>query len=199
MERWKIGNDVLEFDEATHAYWCNGQKCISVTQLLKFKFLRKYEGIDESILQRAAEKGSWVHETIEMYEKYGIESNEVQEFSDYLFLKKAFKFEAIGNEIPIIIKYKDLIICGRLDLVLQEQESIGLGDIKCTSVFDKEYLAYQLNLYKIGYEQCYGTTIEFLRGLNLKNGVRKYAPIPINKEAVIELLENYRKEVNMNE
>lgn len=199
MERWEIGNDALEFDEETHTYWCNGQKCISVTQLLKFKFPRKYEGINESILQRAAEKGSWVHEAIEMYEKYGIESNEVQEFRDYLFLKKAFKFEAIGNEIPIIIKYKDLIICGRLDLVLQERDQIGLGDIKCTSVFDKEYLAYQLNLYKIGYEQCYGATIEFLRGLNLKNGVRKYAPIPINEPAVIELLENYRKKENKDE
>ena len=199
MERWEIGNDVLEFDEATHTYWCNGQKCKSVTQLLKFKFPRKYEGIDEEILQRAAAKGTFVHETIEMYEKYGVEANETQEFRDYLFLKKTFKFEAIGNEIPIIIKYKDLIICGRLDLVLQEQESIGLGDIKCTSVFDKEYLAYQLNLYKIGYEQCYGGEIKFLRGLNLKNGVRRYAPIPINESIVIELLENYRKEVKINE
>lgn len=146
MERWEIGNEVLEFDEATHTYLCNGQKCISVTQLLKFKFPKKYDGIDETILKRAAEKGSWVHETIEMYEKYGIDSNEVLEFQDYLFLKKAFNFETMGNEIPIIIKYKDLIICGRLDLVLKENMRKGLGDIKCTSTFDKEYLIYQLNL-----------------------------------------------------
>lgn len=193
MERWEIGNNVLEFDEESHTYWCDGQKCISVTQLLKFKFPRKYEGIDEEVLKRAAEKGTFIHESIEMYEKYGIESNEIQEFRDYLFLKKQFKFEVTDNEIPIIIKYKDLIICGRLDEVLREAGKTGLGDIKSTATFDKEYLAYQLNLYKLGYEQCYGEVVEFLRGIHLKNGTRKYAPIPINESAVIELLEQYIK------
>lgn len=191
MERWEINGDILEFDEATHTYWVNGLKCISVTQLLKFQFPNKYKGIKESTLNKAAEKGSWVHECIEMYERYGIEENEIQEFRDYLMLKKLFNFEVTGNEIPVIIKYKDLIVCGRLDLTLKEQEKAGLGDIKCTSTFDKEYLAYQLNLYKLGYEQCYGAKVEFLRGVHLKNGKRKYAEIPINEARVIELLDAY--------
>lgn len=193
VEKWIVGENTLVFDEDTHTYWCNGIKCISVTQLLKYKFPKKYEGIDESILKRAAEKGSYIHETIEMFEKYGIESNEIQEFRDYLFLKNKFNFIAIENEKPIIIKYKDLVICGRLDLVLEENKKIGLGDIKCTSTFDKEYLAYQLNLYRIGFMQCYEKEIEFLRGIHLKNGVRKYAAIPINEGAAIELLEDYRR------
>lgn len=194
MERWELADGVLEFDETTHTYWFNGKKCPSVTQILKFKFPKKYAGIDEETLKRAAEKGTYVHETIEMYEKYGIDSSEVREFRDYLFLKKQFGFKVLENEIPIVIKYKDLIIAGRMDLVLQEENLTGLGDIKCTSTFDKEYLAYQLNLYKMGYEQCYGEQVEFLRGLHLKNGNRRYAVIPINEKAVQILLEEYMEE-----
>lgn len=193
MERWELGNDVLEFDEETHTYWVNGKKCPSVTQVLKFKFPRKYEGIDEEVLKKAAERGTYVHECIEMYERYGIDSSEVQEFRDYLFLKDKFKFKVTGNELPIIIRYKDLTICGRLDLALQEGSMQGLGDIKSTATFDKEYLAYQLNLYKMGAYQTYGLITEFLRGLHLRKGVRKYAEIPINEQPVIELLEEYIK------
>ena len=191
MERWELGNDVLEFDEETHTYWVNGEKCPSVTQILKFKFPRKYEGIDEAVLKQAAERGTYVHECIEMYEQYGIDSSEVQEFRDYLFLKDKFKFEVLGNELPIIIRYKNLTICGRMDLTLKEGEQQGLGDIKSTATFDKEYLAYQLNLYRMGAYQTYGLVAEFLRGLHLRKGTRKYAPIPINEKAVTDLLDQY--------
>ena len=191
MERWELGNDILEFNEETHTYWVNGEQCPSVTQILKFKFPRKYEGIDEEVLKKAAERGTFVHESIEMYEKYGIEAPELQEFRDYIFLKNAFKFEVTGNELPIIIRYKDLTICGRLDLALKEKDQKGLGDIKSTATFDKEYLAYQLNLYRMGYQQTYGINAEFLRGIHLRKGTRKYANIPISEAPVIQLLEDY--------
>lgn len=196
MERWELQNGILEFEEENHKYLFNGKECISVTQLIKFKFPTKYEGIDPEILKKAASRGTFLHESIEMFEKYGIESREYEEFRNYLFLKKAFEFKVLANEIPIVLKYKDLTICGRLDLVLEEpnEEGIGLGDLKFTSVFDKEYLAYQLNLYKLGYEQSYGKKINFLRGIHLKHKNRKYAEISINEEKVIDLLENYIKE-----
>lgn len=193
MERWELQNGVLEFEEENHKYLFNGEECISVTQLIKFKFPSKYDGIDPEILKKAAKRGTFLHESVEVFEKYGIESKEYEEFRNYLFLKKAFEFKVLANEIPIVLKYKDLTICGRLDLVLEEpnEEGIGLGDLKFTSKFDKEYLAYQLNLYKLGYEQSYGKKINFLRGIHLKQKNRKYAEIPINQEIVIDLLENY--------
>lgn len=194
MERWELNGDILEFDEDTHTYWVNGIKRPSVTQVIKFKFSKKYDGVDEGVLKRAAERGSYLHECVEMYERYGIDSSEEQEFRDYLFLKEKFKFKVTGNELPIIIRYKGLIICGRLDLTLQEGEKHGLGDMKFTATLDKEYLAYQLNLYKMGAEQTYGFLPEFLRGIHLKKGVRKYTPIPINEQAVHDLLDDYIKQ-----
>lgn len=195
QEKWVIGNDELIFDEPTHTYWCNGVKCISVTQLLKFKFPNKYDGIDPDVLKKAAEEGTKLHEAIEMYETYGIPSEELQEFRNYLFLKKAFGFNVVECEKPIILKYKDLIVCGRLDLVLKEDGILMLGDIKRTSVLDKNYLAYQLNLYRIAYQQCYKEEIKGLRGVHLRREKRKYIELPINEEITYQLLDEYIESV----
>ena len=83
---------------------------------------------------------------------------------------------------------------GRIDLILKEKESIGVADIKRTSVFDKEYVAYQTNLYRIGYQQCYGVEITFLRGIHLRDDVRKYINLPINEEMSLKLVRQYLKE-----
>ena len=194
-ETWLINGSKLEYDDVTHTYWCDGIKCISVTQLLHHKFPKKYDGVSIETLQNAANLGTEIHEAIEIYEIYGLEREDLEEFRNYQFLKDKFGFKVLKNEIPIILKYKDLTICGRLDLVISEDNKLGLGDIKRTSVLDKEYLAYQLNLYRLGYQQSYGESIDLLRGIHLRKSTRKYVKLPINEEATYELLEQYRKEI----
>ena len=79
-------------------------------------------------------------------------------------------------------------------MILKENEDVGIGDIKRTSSFDKEYVAYQTNLYRIGYQQCYGVKISFLRGLHLREDTRKYIKLPINEEMSLKLLKKYLEE-----
>ena len=57
-------------------------------------------------------------------------------------------------------------------------------------------MAYQTNLYRIGYQQCYDIPIRFLRGIHLREDVRKYVPLPINEEMSLQLVKDYleRKE-----
>ena len=83
------------------------------------------------------------------------------------------------------------VAAGRLDLVLEMNKQLGLGDIKRTSVLDKEYLAYQLNLYRIGYFQSYGKKAEFLVGLHLRERVRKFVELPISEDMTMELVNEY--------
>lgn len=191
MERWELPNGTLEFDEDTHTYYFNGKKCISVTQLIKFAYPSKYEGIDKEVLKRASIRGTFLHETVEMYEKYGIETNEEEEFRNYLLLKNMYKFNVIQNEIPIVIQYKTLTICGRLDLVLEEDSILGLGDLKFTAELDINYLTLQLNLYRIGYFQTYKKSTNFLRGIHLKKSRRQYVEIPICKDKAYNLMDAY--------
>ena len=81
---------------------------------------------------------------------------------------KNYKFEVAESEVPIIIESNDIpVACGRLDQVLKLDGKIGLSDIKTTATLDKEYLAYQLNLYRISYRQTYGIEPEFLKAIHL--------------------------------
>lgn len=193
MEKWQLPNGELKFEDETHSYYFNGKKCISVTQLIHFAFPNKYSGIDEEVLKKAAKKGTYLHETIEMYEKYGIESKEEEEFRNYLYLKSFYQFEVERNEIPIVIQYKNLTVCGRLDLVLKEKNQIGLGDLKFTATCDIKYLTLQLNLYRLGFKQTYGIDTYFLRGIHLKKNKKQYVEIPIDEKKAYNLLDGYIK------
>ena len=191
METWNIKGHELEYIDETHTYLVDGIIVPSITQILKIKFGKKYEGIDKDVLKRAANKGTAVHEAIEKYCKTG-EETDLKEVRNFKFLQKQYKFEVIENEVPIILfKGDEPIAAGRLDLVLKIDDLIGGGDIKRTSSLDKEYLAYQLNLYRIGYRQCYGIEWEFLKGLHLREDVRKFVTLPINENMAWKLVNEY--------
>ena len=195
MEQWTIKGGVLEYIDETHTYLYDGIVLPSITQLLKVKFGSKYDGIPKATLDRAAELGTAVHKAIEDYERQGIETD-LPELRNWKFLKKAYNFGCLDNEVPVVLfKDGEAVACGRLDLVLVEKSCIGLGDIKRTSTLDKQYLTYQLNCYRMAYTQCYNAEIAFLRGIHLRNDVRKYIDIPINENLVDEAINDYLKEI----
>lgn len=194
MESWNIKGHTLEYLDDIHQYLVDGICVPSITQILKIKFGRKYTGIDENVLIRASIKGTEVHEAIEKLCKYG-EVSELREVKNFMFLKDRYGFEVLDNEVPIILfdENGEPIAGGRLDLVLELNEETGLADIKRTSVLDKEYLAYQLNLYRIGYQQSYDKEIKFLRGIHLREEKRKFVEIPINEEKALELVKEWKE------
>lgn len=196
METWEIKDYIVEYIDEIHQYLVDGVCVPSITQILKIKFGNKYNNVNDNVLKNASEKGTQVHNAIEKLCKTG-EVEELKEVKNFMFLQKHYKFEVIDNEVPVILfKNGKPIACGRLDLVLKIDDSIGGGDIKRTSVLDKEYLAYQLNLYRIAYKQCYGVNWKFLKGIHLRENVRKFVDIPINEEMVWNLVEEYlEKEV----
>jgi hypothetical protein len=195
IESWEIAGGLLEYIDETHTYIYDGVILPSITQILKSKFGNKYSGVDEKVLQKAAQKGTAVHQAIEDYEKRNIENDECQELRNYKFLKKQFGFNCLDNEVPIVLFFNDEpVAAGRVDLILEDNGEVGIADIKRTSVFDKEYVAFQTNLYRIGYQQSYGTKITFLRGIHLREKIRKYVELPIKEEMVLEFLKNYLME-----
>ena len=198
-ESWNIAGRTLEFIEETHTYIYDGVILPSITQILKTKYSKKYNGISKEILNKASQRGTEVHKAIEDYETKGIET-EHKELRNYKFLKKRFNFECLENEIPVVL-FKDNkpIAAGRVDLILKEGNKVGIGDIKRTSTFDKEYVAYQTNLYRIGYQQSYGKEISFLRGVHLREDVRKYIELPISEDLAMELINKYLEKENNNE
>ena len=186
-----IKGHTLEYIDESHTYLCDGVIVPSVTQILKIKFGGKYKGVSKRTLERAANKGTEVHRAIELYCKEERKSD-LLEVRNFKFLKSKYGFEVLDNEVPVILfKDGEPIAGGRLDLVISMDGKTGLADIKRTSTLDKEYLAYQLNMYRIAYQQCYNRQISFLKGVHLRENVRKLVDIPINEEVTKELVNQY--------
>ena len=184
----------LEYIDESHTYLVDGVIVPSVTQLLGKKFGHKYDGINPDVLKRAAEKGTAVHNAIEEWCKHGTESD-LPELYNFRFLQRQYNFEVLANEVPVILfEDESPIVCGRLDLVLKMGDETGLADIKRTSALDKEYLGYQLNIYRLAYQQTYGEDITFLRGVHLREDVRKFVNIPIKEQLIWEWLWSVREE-----
>ena len=194
-ECWEIGKHTLEYFDDTHEYLVDGLLVPSITQLIKTKFGSKYNFVRKDVLEKASQRGTEVHKAIEDYCTKGIETD-LKELYNFKFLQKMYNFEVIENEIPVILFMDNTpVAAGRLDLVLKINEEIGGGDIKSTSTLDKEYLAYQLNLYRLAYKQCYGIEWKFLKGVHLKDDKRKFVDIPIKEQEII----NFVKEILNNE
>ena len=182
----------LEYIHESHMYIVDGVIVPSVTQILDCKFGKKYDFVSPQVLRRAAEKGTAVHEAIEQFERYGTESD-LKELRNYKFLKKVYGFECLESEIPVILfKNGEPVAAGRLDMVVAMNGKTGLADIKRTSALDKNYLAYQLNMYRIAYQQSYGVQIDFLRGIHLREDTRRFVDIPIRENIVWEVLEEWQ-------
>lgn len=188
-----INGKELEYIDNGHIYLVDGVITPSITQILKYKFGGMYEGINKDVLKKASDRGTHIHKVIEDYCKSGLESDE-RELHDFKFLQKRYGFEVVDNEVPVILEDKDgkPIGAGRLDMVLKMGDKIGGADIKTTSTLQKEYVGYQLNLYRIAYRQSYGIEWEFLRAIHLKDGKRKYVDLPINEELIWEYIKEWQ-------
>lgn len=193
METWNIGGHDVEFIEDDHCYLVDGIILPSITTMMKLRFGGKYEGIDAQTLRNASELGTKMHLAIQEFEEKGVESDLV-ELRNYKFLKRQYEWNVIECETPVILFVDDEpFACGRVDMVAMIDDKVGIFDFKRTSSLDKEYLAYQLNLYRIAYRQTYGIEADFLRGIHLREDIRKFVPIPVNEPMTWEFLKEYRE------
>lgn len=194
MDSWEINGLTLEYDDDTHTYIVDGVIVPSVTQVLNVKFGGKYANVNPSTLKRAASRGTAIHKAIEDYCKGDEELIATKEVRNFRFLQKHYEFDVLENETPIVItKEGTPIAAGRLDLVLGINGVTALADIKTVAALDKEYLAYQLNLYRIGYMQSYGAEIKELYGVHLREDKRKLVSIPLNEAIAWEILDIYER------
>lgn len=193
MDTWQINGYTLEYDDESHTYIVDGVIVPSVTQILGVKFGNKYAGVNRSTLERAANRGTAIHEAIESFCKYGKDS-ELKEVHNFRFLAAYYEFRVFENETPIIIaKDGTPIAAGRLDLILDINGDTAIADIKTIATLDKEYLAYQLNLYRIGYMQSYGIEITQLYGVHLREDKRKLVNIPVNEGIAWDIIDEYER------
>ena len=190
MQTIGLNGHIIEFIPETHQYIVDGILTPCVSDILAYKY-NDYSNVPQDLLKRASERGTELHKAIEEYEREGKRSD-LEEFKNYLFLKKHYGFENVANELPVIYEKEGRVLyCGTLDQIIMLDGKLGINDFKRVSAPNKNKIAYQLNLYKMAYEQTYGRQIEFLTYTHLRETVRKFNRLPINEEVAKKLLKEY--------
>ena len=194
METFSIKGGTLEYFDDTHTYLYDGLMLPSVTQILGVKYKNDYASVPPAVLNNAAQRGTAVHKAIENYNNSGYDDGS-EAVRNFKFLQKQYGFEVLDSELPIVIFKDDMpIACGRLDMTMLMDGETGIADIKTVSALNKDKIAYQLNLYRIGLMQSYGVDAKFLKIIHLRDGVRKVIDSPINEGMTWELIDKYLEE-----
>lgn len=194
IKTYEYENYTLEFDDEAHRYIVNGIITPSVSKLLSLKF-DDYPNVPKAVLQAAADRGTEMHKAIEVYEKTGKESD-LQEFRNYLFLKRHFKIENVENELPVAYFEDGLpVFAGTIDQVCEIDGVLAINDFKRVSAPNKEKITYQTNLYRLAYNQTFGVEIKALSFMQLRESVRKITQLPINEEVIKAFLAEVKENV----
>lgn len=191
METFNIKGGTLEYFDDTHTYLYDGLMLPSVSRILGTKYKNEYASVPPAVLDNAGKRGTAVHKAIENYNNSGYDDGS-EAVRNFKFLQKQYGFEVLDSELPLVIFKDDMpIACGRLDMTMLMDGQTGIADIKTVSTLNKEKIAYQLNLYRIGLMQSYGVDAKFLKIIHLRDGIRKFIDSPVNEKMTWELIEEY--------
>ena len=142
----KLNRIPVEFNQLHHTYTNTetGEVYNGITStLLKFLFPDKYKNIPEEILKKAAEKGTMVHEEIELAQSIGIEPN-TDEARNYLKLRDEKGLKYLTSEYTV----SDLDnFATNIDVIYDvDDTTVDIGDFKTTYKLDRESCAWQLSI-----------------------------------------------------
>lgn len=170
----------LTFDEAGHLYHLNGMEIPSVTTVMKPLSSEVYGGVDEWVMERAAGRGTAVHNAIENWSLYGIEDIAPEYrgyFDGFLAWVKDMKPKFLGNECRLY--HKTLRYAGTADIPSIIGEKAVMVDVKTTSQLQEMLARVQLEAYVKGLES-HGVRFDSKAILNLRrDGTYKYEPYPL--------------------
>lgn len=138
----------LTFDEDSHIYRVNGLEVPSVSAIMEPLSRAKYNGINARTLERAAAKGTAVHDAIENYIKFGIVDVPAEHrgyFEAFLGWWKAYNPVVVASEVRL---YNKLIgYSGTADLVAYVEDVLTLIDYKSTYSVSEMTCGVQLEAY----------------------------------------------------
>ena len=147
----KLNQSGVVFAPEDHRYFLNGREFSGITGFIKSQLFKdKYKDIPQFVLDRAADRGTMIHESIELLDGGFAPAEFTAELENYKRIKAENGLSTVENEY--IVTDGEHFASG-IDLVLSDKEdNIILADIKTTSVLDKEYVMWQLNIYAYFFE-----------------------------------------------
>ena len=122
----------------------------------------KYANVNKRVLNEKAKFGTFGHKIIENLDVSDLEiaKNHVRTIEnksleiclrEYLRLVRKHNIKPEAHEMRVHYGY---IYAGTLDMIAEVNDNLSLIDVKFTSTLDKEYLAWQLGMYSLTFDDC---------------------------------------------
>ena len=151
--RIELRDSGVLFNKELHEYWLGNKQLSGITGMLQRQlFPNEFDGIPEAMLQEAAQYGTEVHESIEMFDTFWINDG-TQEVQDYI---------SLCNENNLVHERSEYTVtdggnwASNIDKVYRVSDDVfSLGDIKTygTMTSDKiEKARWQLSIYAYFFE-----------------------------------------------
>ena len=137
----ELAKSKVLFNQEQHTYTLDGKLLQGITGMIgRQLFPDEYSDVPKEVLESAAKRGSFIHETIELVDDLGI-SNEMQEVKGYIELKELYGLQYEVSEY-LVSDNEHFASC--IDKVYRESDTeFSLGDIKTTYKLDRDYIRWQ--------------------------------------------------------
>ena len=179
----KLVKSKVRFDEEQHRYFLGEKELSGITgTLIKKAFPDTYKGIPDAVLAKAAERGSVVHQNLELFDTVcnsdvNIMPSLLPEVKDYNEMLISYGLHHIDSEYLVTDSEN---FASAIDKVLADNEgNIYLADIKTTATLHYDNVSLQLSIYAKWFEeQNPDLKVKEIVCMWFKNGQSKFQPLP---------------------
>ena len=193
----KLVKSKVRFDEEHHRYFLGEKELSGITgTLIKKAFPDTYKGIPDAILAKSAERGSVVHQNLELFDTIcnsdvNIMPSVLPEVKDYNEMLISYGLHHVDSEYLVTDNEN---FASAIDKVLADDEgNIYLADIKTTATLHYDNVSLQLSIYAKWFdEQNPDLKVKEIVCMWFKNGQSKFQPLPrVSDEQIDELINAY--------
>lgn len=193
----KLVKSKVRFDEEQHRYFLDEKELSGITgTLIKKAFPDTYKGIPDAVLAKAAERGSVVHQNLELFDTVcnsdiNIMPSVLPEIKDYNEMLISYGLHHVDSEYLVTDNEN---FASAIDKVLADNEgNIYLADIKTTATLHYDNVSLQLSIYAKWFEeQNPDLKVKETVCMWFKNGQSKFQPLPrVSDEQIDELINAY--------
>ena len=196
----KLVKSKVRFDEEQHRYFLDEKELSGITgTLIKKAFPDTYKGIPDAVLAKAAERGSVVHQNLELFDTVcnsdiNIMPSVLPEVKDYNEMLISYGLHHVDSEYLVTDNEN---FASAIDKVLADNEgNIYLADIKTTATLHYDNVSLQLSIYAKWFEeQNPDLKVKEIVCMWFKNGQSRFQPLPrVSDEQIEELINAYLTE-----
>ena len=182
----KLNDSGVIFLEEPRGYWLGDKQLEGLTGMIgRQLFPNKYKAVPEKVLANAAKRGHKIHEDIQMYDMIG--EAKTEEVKWYAEMKENEGFEVIDSEYLVT---DGTHFASAIDKVMIKDVKVCLGDVKTTYELDKDYISWQLSIYKYLFNLANpNIVVDKLYAIWVRKGAQLIEVPEIPKEEVIRLLD----------